>query len=127
MKKLRVENGFTLIEVMVSIVILAIGLLGLAPMMAISITGNAFANEATEATVLAQDRIEELKNTATFASIPQSDSVDVDGKYSVVSRVDDSVSDGTVPVGVYKIFVRVRWVDQADVDRRLEFFTYRTL
>ena len=127
MKKLRVENGFTLIEVMVSIVILAIGLLGLAPMMAISITGNAFANEATEATVLAQDRIEELKNTATFASIPLSDSVAAGGKYSVISRVDDTASDGTVPVGVYKIFVRVRWVDQADVDRRLEFFTYRTL
>lgn len=126
MKKLRVENGFTLIEVMVSIVILAIGLLGLAPMMAISITGNAFANEATEATVLAQDKIEELKNMASFASIPQSDSVDVDGKYSVVSRVDDTGSDGTVPVGVYKIFVRVHWVDQAGVGRRLEFFTYRT-
>lgn len=126
MKKLRVENGFTLIEVMVSIVILAIGLLGLAPMMAISITGNAFANEATEATVLAQDKIEELKNMTAFASIPLSDSVAVDAQYTLVSRVDDTASDGTVPVGVYKIFVRVRWVDQADVDRRLEFFTYRT-
>lgn len=126
MKKLRVENGFTLIEVMVSIVILAIGLLGLAPMMAISITGNAFANEATEATVLAQDKIEELKNMTAFASIPLSDSVAVDAQYALVSRVDDTASDGTVPVGVYKIFVRVRWVDQADVDRRLEFFTYRT-
>lgn len=126
MKKLRVENGFTLIEVMVSIVILAIGLLGLAPMMAISITGNAFANEATEATVLAQDKIEELKNMTAFASIPLSDSVAVDAQYTLVSRVDDTASDGTVPVGVYKIFVRVRWVDQASVDRRLEFFTYRT-
>lgn len=126
MKKLRVENGFTLIEVMVSIVILAIGLLGLAPMMAISITGNAFANEATEATVLAQDKIEELKNKTAFASIPLSDSVAVDAQYTLVSRVDDTASDGTVPVGVYKIFVRVRWVDQADVNRRLEFFTYRT-
>lgn len=126
MKKLRVENGFTLIEVMVSIVILAIGLLGLAPMMAISITGNAFANEATEATVLAQDKIEELKNMTAFASIPLSDSVAVDAQYTLVSRVDDTASDGTVPVGVYKIFVRVRWVDQADVGRRLEFFTYRT-
>lgn len=126
MKKLRVENGFTLIEVMVSIVILAIGLLGLAPMMAISITGNAFANEATEATVLAQDKIEELKNMTAFASIPLSDSVAVDAQYTLVSRVDDTASDGTVPVGVYKIFVRVRWVDQAGVDRRLEFFTYRT-
>ena len=126
MKKLRVENGFTLIEVMVSIVILAIGLLGLAPMMAISITGNSFANEATQATVLAQDKIEELKNTATFATIPETDTLDVDNQYAMYSRVDDTASDGTVPVGVYKIFVRVHWVDQAGVSRRLEFFTYRT-
>jgi type IV pilus assembly protein PilV len=126
MKKLRAEKGFTLIEVMVSVVILAIGLLGLAPMMAISITGNSFANEATRATVLAQDKIEELKNTATFASIPQADSTDIDGQFSLISRVDNTASDGSVPGGVYKIFVRVRWSDQAEVDRRLEFFTYRT-
>lgn len=111
---------------MVSIVILAIGLLGLAPMMAISITGNSFANEATQATVIAQDKIEELKNTATFGAIPQTDSVAVDAKFSMVSRVDDTSSDGTVPAGVYKLFVRVHWTDQAEVNRRLEFFTYRT-
>ena len=126
MKKLRVQNGFTLIEVMVSIVILAIGLLGLAPMMAISITGNSFANEATQATIIAQDKIEELKNTVAFGAIPTIDSTDVDAQYSMVSRVDDTASDGTVPAGVYKIFVRVYWTDQADVSRRLEFFTYRT-
>ena len=57
---LKSRDGFTLIEVMVSIIILSIGVLGLAPLMAVSITGNAFSNEATRANVIAQDRIEEL-------------------------------------------------------------------
>ena len=125
-QKPRDESGFTLIEVMVSIIILSIGVLGLAPLMAVSITGNAFSNEATRANVIAQDRIEELKNVVSFASLPHTDSVVVDNQYTYVERVDDSTTDGTVPDGVYKIFIRVTWTDQAGVPRRLEFFTYKT-
>jgi len=121
------NDGFTLIEVMVSIIILSIGVLGLAPLMAVSITGNAFSNEATRANVIAQDKIEELKNTGTFAGgMPFVDTAGVDNQFFYMARVDDQGSDGTVPAGVYKIFIRVNWTDQAGVPRRLEFFTYRT-
>ena len=124
---LKSRAGFTLIEVMVSIVILAIGVLGLAPLMAVSITGNAFSNEATQANVIAQDKIEELKNMGSFAGgMPYVDSAAVDNQFVYTARVDDTGSDGTVPAGVYKIFIRVNWTDQAGVPRRLEFFTYRT-
>jgi type IV pilus assembly protein PilV len=127
-RMLKTRAGFTLIEVMVSIVILAIGVLGLAPLMAISITGNAFSNEATRANVIAQDKIEELKNMAAFAGgIPFVDSAGVDNQFFYMARVDNTTSDGTVPAGVYKIFIRVNWTDQAGVARRLEFFTYRTI
>ena len=120
------EAGFTLIEVMVSIVILSIGVLGLAPLMAVSVTGNSFSNEATRANVIAQDKIEALKNVVSFASLPYRDSTTVDNHYNMSARVDDNVSDGTVPAGVYKIQIRVNWSDHAGVARRLEFFTYRT-
>lgn len=120
------DGGFTLIEVMVSIIVLAIGVLGLAPLMAVSMTGNAFSNEATRANVIAQDKIEELKNVPTFAVLPKIDSAAVDNQYYYMARVDNTASDATVPAGVYKIFVRVNWTDQAGVARRLEFFTYRT-
>lgn len=128
MRRLRTsDDGFTLIEIMVSVIVLAIGVLGLAPLMAVSITGNAFSNEATRANVIAQDKIEELKNVATFASIPRVDTAAVDNHYFYMARVDNSVSDNTVPAGVYRIFIRVNWTDQAGVARRLEFFTYRTI
>ena len=127
-RMLKTRAGFTLIEVMVSIVILAIGVLGLAPLMAVSITGNAFSNEATRANVIAQDKIEELKNMAAFAGgITFVDTAAVDNQFFYMARVDNTASDGTVPAGVYKIFIRVNWTDQAGVARRLEFFTYRTI
>jgi len=122
----RTEAGFTLIEVMVSMIILSIGVLGLAPLMAVSVTGNSFSNEATRANVIAQDQIEELKNAVSFGACPIVDTATVDGHYHYSARVDDTGSDGTVPAGVYKIFIRVTWTDQAGVDRRLEFYTYKT-
>jgi prepilin-type N-terminal cleavage/methylation domain-containing protein len=120
------EAGFTLIEVMVSIVILSIGVLGLAPLMAVSVTGNSFSNEATRANVIAQDKIEELKNVVTFGALPRVDTATVDNRYRYTARVDDTGSDGTVPAGVYKIYIRVNWTDHSGVARRLEFFTYKT-
>ena len=58
------ESGFTLLEVMFSLVIASIGLLGLAMMQGTTIRGNSNSNRITTATILAQDKLEEF-NTAT--------------------------------------------------------------
>ena len=52
--------GFTLLEVLVSISILAIGILAVGSMQVTSIKGNAYANRVTEASILARDRVERL-------------------------------------------------------------------
>jgi type IV pilus assembly protein PilV len=59
---LRKKNGFTLIEVLVGLVILAVGLLAIAGMMVTSLKGNYFSNHLTQASYVAQDRLEFLKN-----------------------------------------------------------------
>ena len=41
-QKLKNKEGFSLMEVMISMLILSIGILGLAPMMVTSIFGNSF-------------------------------------------------------------------------------------
>lgn len=54
------QGGFTLLEVIVAICILTVGLLGLASMQSSAIRGNHLGYRVTEATTLAQDRIEWL-------------------------------------------------------------------
>jgi prepilin-type N-terminal cleavage/methylation domain-containing protein len=64
----RGESGFTLLEVMVSMVILATGLLMMIPMIVTSIQGNVFADMTTKAAHHIQAKIEEIKNTHNFTS-----------------------------------------------------------
>jgi len=58
-QKIR-EGGFTILEVIVAISILTIGLLAVASMQTAAIQGNSVAYRVTEATTLAQDRMEVL-------------------------------------------------------------------
>jgi len=58
------QSGFTLIEVMIAVVILAAGILALATMQIVSIRSNAFSTEMTYATMLAQSRFEQFRNMA---------------------------------------------------------------
>jgi prepilin-type N-terminal cleavage/methylation domain-containing protein len=60
--KLRRKEGFSLIEVLVALVILAVGLLGLALFQTTAIKGNAIASKWTVATELAQDRLERFRH-----------------------------------------------------------------
>jgi len=63
--QLRSNSGFTLIEVLVSITILSFGIMGLlSTMHSVSLHQNN-SDFATEATMLASDRLEEIKRVAT--------------------------------------------------------------
>ena len=54
------EAGFTLVEILIAITILAFGLLAVATMQATSIKGNSQAISITEGVTIAQDKIEEF-------------------------------------------------------------------
>ena len=71
------NDGFTLIEIMIAILILVIALLGIAGVTVSVINGNAFSKEITSATTLGQDKMEELKNTdyGSIASGSDTDSI----------------------------------------------------
>ena len=65
----RRQGGFTLIEVLMSIVILSVGLLSLAQMMVLATRSNSLAGRMTSSAALAREQLEILK-AAPFYSNP---------------------------------------------------------
>lgn len=61
MSKICHSNGFSLIEVLIAVVVLAIGLLGMASLMLTSMQSNQNAAERSTATVLSYDLIERMR------------------------------------------------------------------
>lgn len=64
MHTIRDQRGFTLLEVMITLVILAIGLLGLAGLQIIAIKGNSFGQQMTVASTVAQNQLEQMREGA---------------------------------------------------------------
>ncbi len=68
------HGGFSLIEVMIALTILAVGLLGIAVLQVTAVKGNAWANEAVIATQYAQDQMEIFHRSA-FDNVVSSSSI----------------------------------------------------
>ncbi|MBU0462920.1 MAG: prepilin-type N-terminal cleavage/methylation domain-containing protein [Proteobacteria bacterium] len=88
MSKITQDNqkGFTLIEIMIAITVLAIGILGVAKMQLSAVKGNSYASGLTEATAFAQNKMEELVALAYDDADLNDD--DADG----ISGIDDTAS-----------------------------------
>ena len=120
------QKGMTLLEVMISMIILAFGVLGLAPMMVISIFGNSYSNQVTVADAIALDRLEEIKNWSDVSPIPYSETVNnIERIFTRQTIVNDSTTDASIPAGVYRIQVTVNWTDQKELPRSVSYFTYK--
>ncbi len=70
-KKKRKQGGFTLIEVLISLVLGAIAMIGVIALYRASTNASSFSRRGTEAAILAQDKLERLRTeTATTGSDP---------------------------------------------------------
>ena len=102
----RNNSGFTLMEVLVAMVILTVGLLGTAALIIGIINGNKASNRITTATVLAQDKMEDIKSVVYSNAVSETRAFlpSPDDKYErEVTVVDDSPAANmkTVTVTVY--------------------------
>ena len=104
-RKLVHQDGFTLIEVMASMIILAIGVLGLAPLIIATIQGNSFGDDMTRATLLAQSKIEELRNISYDLMSSGQDTVGTVQRQWTVQKDVPSI-------GISQITVQTSWVDE---------------
>ncbi|MDF1555838.1 MAG: prepilin-type N-terminal cleavage/methylation domain-containing protein [Deferrisomatales bacterium] len=57
----RRAGGFTLVEVLIALVILAVGMAGVIPVMVQMVRGNGMARDRTAAAAWAQDKLEDLR------------------------------------------------------------------
>ena len=117
------EKGFTLIEVAAGLIILAVGLLGIAAMQVTSTKGGYFSNNLTQATILAQDKLEYFKN------LSYSDSELMNGEHN------EGTISGTIFLRVYNVLedagnsiktitVSVQWTDRGN--HSISFSTIRS-
>lgn len=100
------DRGFTLFEILVTILIFSLGILVLAGTQILSTKGTAFNQEATTAATIAQKKIEELKGTA-FDSI-------VDGSSSEKGMLLSwsVASQGSSPYRIKDVTVTVTWASK---------------
>lgn len=69
-KSQRHETGFSLIEVLIALLVLAIGLLGMASLMLTSMQSNQGAAQRSAAVVLAYDLVERMRSNRNYSQDP---------------------------------------------------------
>jgi prepilin-type N-terminal cleavage/methylation domain-containing protein len=108
---MRCHKGFTLIEVLIAMVVLSVGLLGVAGLTLSIRAGNSYSRNVTTATIIAQQRLEQAQrvgyvntNTTTFPATVES--VLMGGvTYSRLTTISDNM-----PVAKTKtVAVQVSW------------------
>ena len=117
MRRLRDNNsGFTLIEVLAAMLILSVGLLGIAALITGIISSNKLSNRISTATVIAQDKMEQIRMTG-YSGMPVSDTTTTEDynsitNYSLYKRV--TFTEVANPdAGMKKITVTVSWDSDA--------------
>ncbi len=68
------EDGFTLIEVMISVLLTAIAVIGIMALYMSQTRASAYSRHATEATVLAADKLEQLRTLSSTGMAGSADS-----------------------------------------------------
>lgn len=126
------QEGFTLLELLIATVILAIGLLGVAALQITAIQGNAEGKNFTVASSLVGDKIDELRNGNFDDVIDQTDYITFNKK---VPQIQDTqpgsgffmtrvvnVSNGPV-AGTMRVNAAITWQNDVGLTRRTEFET----
>ena len=120
------SDGVSLIEVLVGMIILAVGLMGLAPMVVVSIEGNAISRDNSAAANLLKQKIEYFEGLSTMPSVPYRETeTGLQNIYTRSTAINDHSIDSLIPDGLYKIDVIVSWTDNQSVQRSNQYSTYR--
>jgi type IV pilus assembly protein PilV len=126
------QSGFTLIEVMIALIILAVGLLALMTMQIVSIKANAFSSEMTYAAMLGQSKLEAVRNMNyddVVAADPAAYSIDPTLTKGVKYTIERQVQNDTPATDMKTVTLIVNWYGRpagtADTTTPTVLFTTR--
>lgn len=118
------SRGISLLEVLIAMLILGFGIIGLAPMMVLSIDTNAHSRDLSLATQLAKERLENIEAAASIGSVPSVVTEDsVGGKFMRVTSITGHASDTLIPPNRYKVVVVMSWTDDDGMYRSSKMST----
>ena len=108
MCKLHNNKGFTLIEIMISIAIIAIGIFAVMSLIITVMKGNTLSKRVTTATTIAQGKMEDFKSM-DYDSIVDDPGTDTATAYDTVYYWEANVEDDTPATDTKTITVDVYW------------------
>jgi type IV pilus assembly protein PilV len=117
----RKQGGFTLVEVLIGLVLLAVGILAVAALQVTSVRGNFNSSNLMQATYIAQDTMESLRNR-DFTLVPATSDVSNTTDHGVTFTRIYNVS--AVIGGLRTITCTVTWND--GVNHSITFSTMRS-
>jgi prepilin-type N-terminal cleavage/methylation domain-containing protein len=112
----RQQAGFTLVEVLVSIVLSAIAVIGIIALYRVQTAASAFSRRATEATVIAEDQLERLRTQAAplITTAQPFENVNEQGKVVAGGFFRRAWSATPVPLTTYvDLVVTVEWTEDS--------------
>ena len=119
------EKGVGLIEVLVAMVLLAVGVLGMGLMIGAAIQDNVTSRDNTLVTSLIKRQIEQFESLDSLPAVPLA--FHEEGLADIYNRstyLRDSTSDSTIPGGLYELEVIVTWEGQDELKHTRSFTTY---
>jgi type IV pilus assembly protein PilV len=107
--QVSIEDGFTLIEIMITLVILSVGLTALAGLQVSAIKGNTFSKRMTAAVSIANQKLEQIKDTAYANILSESSTQITQSNMSFTRQV--TVTNNSPLANTKTVNVTVTWSD----------------
>jgi type IV pilus assembly protein PilV len=107
--QVSIEDGFTLIEIMITLVILSVGLTALAGLQVSAIKGNTFSKRMTAAVSIANQKLEQIKDT-DYANILSESSTQITQSNMRFTR-QVTVTNNSPLANTKTVNVTVTWSD----------------
>ncbi|MDH4156494.1 MAG: prepilin-type N-terminal cleavage/methylation domain-containing protein [candidate division Zixibacteria bacterium] len=119
------NKGLSLLEVLIAMLVLGIGILGLAPMVVLSIEGNNISRDVVTVSNIAKEKLEYLESLDDMPAMPYLEQeLNIYSGYDRTTYVRDNTIDTLLPPDVYRVDVTVSWIDKASVQRSTTYSTF---